>query len=173
MVESNWCRVALLDDPQGTLTTQYSTIVYVDVDIVFNETALIETATVNQNKSFSMSFKKELLGRRGGRKDKTKKKNRPQPFTRTIRTCSFIVQNGAGMRTRSLPMIHQWAQNYRPNAELQDQTVWNELYSCRRNRQDIKCYDYERQRLEFGEVKHCASWMDHVGRKVCFLSDKW
>jgi hypothetical protein len=169
-VESNWCRVALLDDPHGILS-QYSTIIYVDVDIVFNETAFVQIAASNSNKTWTMSYKKEILGRPGGKNQEKKKKNRPRPIVRTMRTCSFIINN----HTKALPMIHTWAKNYRPNAELQDQTVWNELYSCRHNENDVKCYGdgTEKSRQQYGELKHCASWMDKTGRKVCFLSKTW
>jgi len=145
-VAPHWCRVALLDDPNGILT-HYSTIAYVDVDVVFNEKAFLHAAETHSNATWIMTAKIEQG------KD-------------TLRTSSFVIPS----RKRALAWIHEWAAHWQ-NAALQDQTVWNKLHACPSNGttddlslNGLVCY-FNAQ--VFGEVRHCGSWLSESQRIHC------
>jgi len=165
VVASNWCRVALLDDPRGLLAKHYTTVIYVDVDVVFDEAALVRTAQVTtaKGKDWSVSFKKERAGIHQTNQMRARRRPGVKYFYRTLRTCSLVLPNLTHVR----PMIQNWARHYR-DVDMQDQTVLNELYSCLDD--TVLCWDIGKQnhmaRQIYGELKHCGSWWENQQRRI-------
>ncbi len=113
-VPPHWCRVSLLEDSytfEGMYTnttrsplTAYSTLIYVDVDVVFDEAALLGVA---QSKLSSSSSNKN---------DTTlwHISSKVEGAHTILRTCSFVLPN----RQQARPMVRNWARHWRDITHL-------------------------------------------------------
>lgn len=137
---AHWCRVALL---LGKKLDRYKTIMYVDVDVVFNETSLIETGEKYHNKILIISKKYE------------KKKD-------ILRTCWFVLPN----ISKAKRLITKWAKNWK-NVHLQDQNVFNKLWRC--STSGIQCLEPNEN---YPELRHCGSYLKGNSRVECLKNPK-